>query len=364
MAVIKCDEAQQHATLTAGIGDNDEWQCPYIVTVDNARDDGRTIVNYFDSIGRGLGSRLYYGDREELLVVCRSITPVRRAGSRFVWDVTLHYGPINVEPQQDREDEDGNPTADPLDYRWDVSTGVQYYQTPVWKAWNVDPFPPDDGSAGGYARAADTLGPIHNSAGVVLDPPLMRNQSEHILRVTANVSMYDQTWADVANKLNKFSLTWSERLKTKYRMVPTTIEKYCLLCTSAGAVYRRENARDYWAWTWEFAIRTRATDTNPQDGFLESVLDRGITRIANAGAPDGAGDTISAADIETGMAEAAPVRDWQGEPVSELVLLDGHGQPLQGSDTWTAPPVYFRWRLHPFEPLNFLGLPVPIFKAP
>lgn len=364
MAVIKCNEAQQHATLTAGIGDNDEWDCPYIVTVDSARDDGRTIVNYFDSIGRGLGSRLYYADREELLVVCRSITPVRRAGSRSVWDVMLHYGPINVRDQQTREDEDGNPATDPLDYRWDVSTGVQYFQTPVWQAWNVDPFPPADGDLTGYSRAADTLGPIHNSAGVVLDPPLMRNQTEHIVRITANVSMYDQVWADVANHINRFALTWSERLKTKYRMVPTTIEKYCLLCTSAGAVYRRENSRDYWAWTWEFAVRTRATETNPQDGFLESVLDRGITRIANAGAPDGAGDTISSADVELGMAEAAAIRDWQGERVPEMVLLNGHGQPLQGSDTWSAPPVYFRWRVHPYEELNFLGLPVPIFKAP
>ena len=363
MAVTKCYEGQQHATLTAGIGDKDEWDCPYIVTVDSARDDGRTIVDYFDSIGRGLGSRLYYGDREELLVVCRSITPVRRAGSRYVWDVMLHYGPINVEPQQIHEDHDGNPTTNPLDYRWDVSTGVQYYQTPVWQAWNVDPFPVG-GAGAGYSRPAETLGPVHNSAGIVLDPPLMRNHNEHIVRVTGNVSMYDQAWADVANHINKIPLTWSEKLKTKYRMVPTTIEKYCLLCTSAGAVYRRENAYDYWAWTWEFAIRTRATDTNPQDGFLESVLDRGVTRLAKSGSPDGAGGIISPSDIEEGMAPAAAIRDWQGEPVPELVLLDGHGQPLQAASSISAPPVYFRWRIHPYEPLHFLGLPVSIFKTP
>jgi hypothetical protein len=49
------------------------------------------------------------------------------------------------------------------------------------------------------------------------------------------------------------------------------------------------------------------------------------------------------------MAEASAIRDITGERVPEMVLLDGHGQPLRGSDTYTAPPVYFRWRVHPFS---------------
>lgn len=362
MAATECKEAAQHANLTAGIGNQDEWDCPYIVHVDSARDDGRTIVDYFDSIGMGLGSSFHYGDRYEILTVLKSISPVRRANSVFVWDVTLHYAPITVKEDEDREDEDGNFTDNPLDYRWDVSCGIQFTQVPVWQAWNVDPFPV--GGAGlGFARAADTLGPVHNSAGIVLDPPLMRNIRETVLRVTGNVSVMDQGYLDVANCINQHGLAPHSKFQTKYSIYPTTWGSYCVLCNGATAQYRRENGISYWQYTYEFIFRRRASATNPQDGFLETVLDRGITRLANGGAPDGFGSTITGSDVKVGMAEAAAIRDWQGERVPELVLLDGHGQPLQGSDTHQAPPVYFRWRVHEYAHLDFLGLPLMLFRA-
>lgn len=361
MAVTSCTEAKQHASLVAGINNRDEWDCPYVVKVSSARDDGQVIVNYFDSIGRGLGSSLLYGDRESMTVVCKSIAPVRRDNSVTVWDVVLHYAPVTLSGGDDsHEDEDGNPTDEPLDYRWDISCGTQFVSVPVWKAWNVDPFP--EGGAGlGYVRNANTLGPVHNSAGIVLDPPLMRNMREKVLRVTGNVSTFDENWLKVANCINEFGISISTKLQTKYQMVPRTHPKYCVLCSMAAANYRRENMQSVWQYTYEFIVRQPASDTNPIDGFLETVLDRGVARLANGGAPDGAGGTIGSGDIEDGMAEAAPIRDFQQERVPELVLLDGHGQPLQGSNTHQAPPVYFRWRIHEFA--DFTTLPLSLFRA-
>lgn len=361
MAVTSCKEAKEHANLTAGIGNKDEWDAPYIVTVDSARDDGRTIVDYLASIGLDLGSPFAYGDRYETTTVLKSIAPVRRANSLFVWDVTLHYAPLVPPDQEDHEDDDGNPTDDPVDYRWDISSGTQFFQTPVYQAWNYDPFP-DGGVGSGWTRPALTLGPIHNSAGIILDPPLLRETPETVVRITGNHNEFWMTklW-NYVGRLSWEMIGWSEKLVEKYGFHEEWFQPYCVVCSEATAVYRRENGISFWQYTYGFRIRERANSLNPQDGFLESVLDRGISRLAKGGSPDGAGGTISAGDIEEGMAIASPIKDWQGERVPELIMFDGHGQPLQSSDTNAAPPVYFRWIIHPKADFTFL--PLDIFRA-
>lgn len=361
MAVVSIVEAQEHADLVASRGGKREWQCPYKLTVDNPRDDGQTIVDYFDTIGRGLSMGLVYGDREDMTVICKSIHPTRQMNSVLHWIAVLTYSPLDPTEKDDGgEDPDGNPTDDPLDYRYDISSGIQYYQVPVYHAWNMDAMP-KDGTAPGYVRALESLGPVHNSAGVVYDPPLMREIPESVLRVTGNVSHYDPRYSYLAGAINQYTLHWNQELG-KYGFLEEAMQGCCVLCAGVSADYRRESGVDFWRYTFEWRIRERATALNPQDGFLESILDRGITRIANGGAPDGAGGTISPSDIEVGMAEATAIRDWQGERVPELVLLDGHGRPLQGSNTYSAPPVYFRWRIHPYGVFTYPSIPLKIFR--
>jgi hypothetical protein len=76
-----------------------------------------------------------------------------------------------------------------------------------------------------------------------------------------------------------------------------------------------------------------------------------------------AGGTYSGGDVKAGMAEAEAVRGLDGQRVPEMVLFDGHGQPLQGSDTLSATPVYFRWRVHPYGVFTYPYLPLEIFRA-
>jgi len=361
MAVIRCQEAKTAADLVAKRGGKREWVCPYNLKVDSATDDGQTIVDYFDTIDRGLSMGMIYGDREDLTVICKEIHPTRDPNSRFHWTATLHYSALDATENQDQVDEDGNPAENPLDWRYDISSGTANIQIPVDKAWNVDQMP-KDGTAPGYVRPADTLGPVHNSAGIIYDPPLLVDITETVLRISGNLPSYAQSkLTGKANRINQGTLVWHSTLLQKYGFEMASFPQYCVLCSAATADFRRENGIAYWRYTYEFRIRERASATNPIYGHLETVLDRGITRIANAGAPDGAGGTISAGDIEVGMAEAAAIRDWQGERVPELVLLDGHGRPLQGSSTLSAPPVYFRWRKHPYAEFAYSSVPLKIF---
>lgn len=361
MAIIAWKEAKEHATLTASLGGKQEWSAPYLLTSDNPLDDALTCVEFMHDIGRGLLNSFRYGDREDLSTWCKSVAPTRIPNSVKHWQVICTYSPLD--PKDDGQDDDGNPTENPLDWRYEISCGTQFFQTPVWQAWNIDPMPTDKNmGTGGYLRPAETLGPIINSAGIVYDPPLLRETPETVLRITGNWPEY---WAAnltaYAGCINPDPLRWSDRLRRFYGFRDEIFDSYCVLCAAVTANYRHDNGVDYWQYTYEWRIRTRASDINPQDGFLETILDRGISRLAKGGSPDGQGGTISPSDIQVGMADAAPIRDVDGERVPEVVLLDGHGQPLQGSSTSAAPPVYFRWRIHPYA--LFQVLPLYIFKA-
>jgi hypothetical protein len=366
VTIVAWKEAKEHATLTSTAGGRREWSAPYILTSDNPRDDGQACVDFMDTIGRGLSDTFRYADREDSTVWCKKVTPTRIPNSVLHWQVVCEYSPL--EPKESSEDEDGNPTDDPMNFRYDISTGIQYFQVPVYQAWNMDQMP-KDGTAPGYIRALESLGPVHNSAGVVYDPPLLRELPESVLRISGNALYYDDQYFYLPGTINEFTLRWSQNL-AQYGFLFTEMKPCCVLCAGVSADYQRQNGLAYWRYTFEWRIRQRtdATDgsvyggINPQDGFLETILDRGISRIANAGAPDGKGGTITMADIEVGMAEATPIRDWQGDRVPELVLLDGHGRPLQGSRTDQAPPVYFRWRVHPYGVFTYPFVPLKIFK--
>ena len=359
MSIIAWREAKEHATLTATLGGRRVWSAPYILTSDNPRDDAKTCVDFMDTIGRGLRATFRYGDREDAFSWCKEVSPSRIPGSAHHWAVTCSYSPAEEQPPQERPDEDGQPTDNPMDWRYEISSGTQFYQVPVWKAWNVDAMPVG-GTGAGYKRGANTLGPVHNSAGVVYDPPLMREVPETVIRISGNLLEF---WAAIlqvnAGTINPFALSWSNRMKESYGFHEQSFQPHCVLCSSVTTDYRSENGIRYWRYTFEFRLRTPADSVNPQDGFLETLLDRGFTRLANVDAPDLTGDVYYAGDFKEGMAQGEAVRGVDGQRVPEMMLLNGHGQPLTASDTFTAPPVYFRWRIHPYA--EFKGLPLDIF---
>jgi len=355
MTVTHIEEASDHAALVAREGNRHEWSCPYKIRVDSARDDGQTIVSYLAGIGRGLGTILIYGDREDPTVRCKSIAPVRDPKSPWHWTATLTYSPLD--PEEPKPDSEGNPSDDPLDWRYDVQSSTQFIQETVWAAWNVDGMPSNGGDLG-YQRPAGTLGPVCNSAGVVYDPPLTRDVPMTVLRVTGIMTFYDQDKLDdFAGRINGNTLRWSKRMMKDYGFHKKTHQPYTVRCMGANAAAFWHKDDVYYRYTYEFGIRQRADGTVTTDGWLETVLDRGLSRRAASGDPDGAGGVISPSDLATGMAHVAPILNYRDDPTPELVLLNGNGQPLTG--VAEAAGVFIRWRKDPLA--DFLDLPLVIF---
>lgn len=363
MAIESIQETQAHAQFTANRSGHN-WTCPYTVTVSSPRVGPLEIVNYFNhTVGRGIDSRMVYADETDPFAFCDSIAPVKRDRSGTVWDVTLLYSTPTAgdeeRDQRDWRDRFGQPTRNPFEWVGDMDIGTDYVQVPVWKAWNEDAFPLGGGS-GPYTRDYDTLGPVVNSAGIVLDPPLMTEVGEQVIRVVQNVSGWDDDWpANNENHISGTILKYSDALRANFDVAGRQFDTYTLKCTSVRGSYAQATVEDvvipYWKVAVELRYRRRASPTYPFDGWLESVLDRGLSRAAVEGYPNGQGGQYSSDDFEDGMAHVAPARGPDGDRTGELVLLDGAGMPLDPSDDRAKTGVYCRWRVHPWT--DFQGLP-------
>jgi hypothetical protein len=374
MAIVSVKESQSHAQFIAS-REGHNWTCPYIIETDGARTGPLEIVEYFgNTLHRGIDSSMVYGDEHDPFAFCDSIAPVRRQRSHHTWDVTLQYSTPRARDaeseQRDWTDSEGNPTQDPFAWAGEMSIATQYIEVPVWSAWNVDAFPiestlyPSDTAT--YYRDANTLGPVVNSAGTVLDPPLMAQVSEQVIHFTLNVPMWSGTWIEShENKINDVPLQYADRVVADYIVEPRTFAAYTLRCTSIRGSYAIAMDGDtrvpYWKVSVEMRYRSRASDTNPIDGWLESVLDRGLSRGATFGDPDGYGGIYTLkGDHEDGMGHTSPIHGPSGSRIGEMVLLNGYGQPLVPSDPRAKTGVYCRWRKHGASDF-FFNMPFSIF---
>ncbi|MFO7963130.1 MAG: hypothetical protein R6U50_04345 [Desulfobacterales bacterium] len=364
MGIVSVKHAQAHADFIADRTGH-HYTAPYIIETDGARVGPKEVVDYVGNVmNRGIDTTFKYADETDPFAFCDSIHPKRRDRSQTVWDVTLQYNTHTADrqdpDQRDWRDGQGNPTRDPFSWRGSMEVGTQLVQVPVWQAWNVDAFPKGT-SAGTYFRPENTLGPVVNSAGVVLDPPLMTTVTETILSFALNVPGWDDTYVFVnSNRINTVSLAYSPSVISTFNVNDRTFRPFTVRCSGVQGSYRITTGPDgdpveYWKAQMEFRIRERASAINPIDGWLESVLDRGLTRGAASGDPDGQGGQYGTGDIEDGMATAAAIRGPDGGRVGEMVLLDGSGQPMNmAEDEAEQTGVYFRWRKHGASTFQYL----------
>lgn len=372
MGILSVKHAQAHADFTADRSGH-HYIAPYIIETDGARIGPKEVVDYFGNVlNRGIDTKFVYGDENDPFAYCNSIHPKRRSNSQTVWDVTLRYSTPTADRQdpEQREwrDNEGNPTRDPFSWRGSMDVSTQLVQVPVWKAWNIDAFPKSSGGTYSYFRPEDTLGPVVNSAGVVLDPPLMANVTETILSFALNVPAWTDTYTLVNNnRINTIPLAYSPSVISTFSVDDRVFQPYTVRCSGIQAGYRVATSSDgetvgYWKAQMEFRVRERASPINPLDGWLESVLDRGLTRGAASGDPDGHGGNYETADLEEGTATAEAIRGPDGGRIGEMVLLDGNGQPLNSvEDEAAMSGVYFRWRKHGAS--TFQYLPAAVFKT-
>lgn len=333
-----------------------KYQAPWYVRTNDPADGPKVVVDYVESQGYSLGVPYAYKNDADPFSFLESITPTRVPKSVEWWLVQLSYSPLDDE--QEKPDTSGQPTADPTQWRQEHDMSFASWQTPVWKAWNLTTFPHPDCTAGAtdpYTRVQGTEGPVVNSAGVVLDPPLMRDRFDRVWTVTAYADDWDDKHAcDFMGRVNLFPVQYHTDLIKHYGFTQPAapFESYTWKCVQLTGRARYQPGRRYWEYTLQFRYRA--------DGWFEEVLDRGIAARGAPGGATGTGNDMPAT-AATGSAPAMPVVDGIGRRVPELVLFDGGGLPIPASDAAEATGFYFQWLKDPTA--SFHLLPFHLFTS-
>ena len=342
----------------------------YRVETDDATDGVKTVLNHFrDTAGLPhLGDVYTYegpGVVSDNGVNLYKIDPVRDLQSATSWNVAVHYKSPDKKEGDDPPggvgvDEDGEPTEDPTKFHGELDVSFIDFTRPVDRAvyrGGFSNYAIETGLANPrYIQPAeqlygglDTEGPVVNSAMVPFNPPLERNATRIQLRYTKNLAEYPRAIAGIFHRaVNQEACTFH----FKRQGLKWTVHPYTAQCVSINGSFQESNDEQYWRVTWQILI-------DEEFGFREKVVDRGLHARAMVGDPDGRGGTITS--VAADQVTWRRITDKSGNPVSEPVLLNGNGQPLQlkGGDNFEAiEPVYITYSVYPEKPFKFIGLPI------
>lgn len=348
MGVVSVTELFDEQTGLETVGFQREYTTPYHVEVDDPNDGPQVVV---DANGLPVIGNQYtgVGNDVDLAAYCVSLTPSRVPGDRLLWKVIAKWttipGPgLGGEGSGSRKvkvkDDGETPTDNPLEFRPDIEVTTAQFTSPVERAKYISGF----SAAINQFRAPDSFGPVVNSALTVYDPPLERDDSRMVVRITRYKSAFP--WAD-AEKY-KDAVNSDDFTIDKPGIMVRTFKKYtCKLSPITGS-YELVNGDHFWNVTYEFHVNNEY----PGIGWRVQVVDRGVVVSAREGDPNGRGGTISASDIVAGTPQVRRLVDAGGMPITEPVLLNGSGQPLNPG----SPPVYIVYAIYPEHPFAALGM--------
>jgi hypothetical protein len=341
-----------------------KYTVPLLVHTNDLRDGPKIVGDYVQAAWAPLGTPYGCLNDTDVTSFLDSITPTRVVGSPSDhgawWGVALKYSPLDKD--EEKPDKEGKPTKEPTQWRQEHNMGFASWQVPVWKANNLTDFPHPDATVTAvtpYTRPAGTVGPIVNSAGVVLDPTLMTDEHDLVWQVTA----YDEEYAaddsvTFQGMLNLQPVQFHNELLKVYgfKQVAAPFVQFGWKCTNYSASCRYANGKTYWHYSLEFRYR--------KSTWIQEVLDRGIAARGAAGGATGTGNQMPGT-AATGSAPAMPVLDGIGRRVPEPVLFDGAGLPLAAGASREAQGFYFRWLIEGggFGAVPFSAIPHKLFKV-
>ena len=193
--------------------------------------------------------------------------------------------------------------------------------------------------------------PIGNSSYIPILPAPERDRHKAAYRVSWNQAFFFdfQPYLDKMNSspftLNGVSVRYVQPGVTQAKMpFIKSFPAESLRLRDVQQVIRQFQGFDWYSTTLEFV----------EDERFLNELDRGVSARAKPGDPDGRGGTYSVGDFPEGAPQSRPINGPDGNPITEPVLLDGRGRPLD-----TLSPgfeVYLRWEKYPTA--NFNDLPI------
>lgn len=311
---------------------SEQYTTVWRVFSDDPQDQARTVLVWFVTNVDNLGSVYSYAGDSAGFARLNRLRAKRVGDSRLVWEVTGEYATVEDE---ESEDNNGNPTDDPTQFRPRIWTTTAQYTQPVVEAYYH----------GGYHGTAHAkLGPpgnltaVCNSALQPFVPPPERDESRFLIHVQRNFFDFDADLAEAwLNNLNSSPLTIIWFNQSGGRFIKT-IERWQARVREYTGQLRRQNAVDFWEHTLTLDIR--------QPNWLDRLLDRGLHGRRLAGDPDGHGGIVSARrSVLVGAPKIERFKGPDGTPTAEPVLLDGDGQPLD-LEADPLEPVWSTWRYY------------------
>ena len=323
-----------------------EYTATYRVETDTHLDQTKTIVDFFRDNARFndlalpyLDSSYSFANDVDPVALCDSIAPKRAENSQQHWTVEFHYKTPDEEEEETGETESGDASNNPLDWRPTVDISFVEYTRPVTKAIYRG------GMTNGLLQEGQEY-PVVNSAMTVLDPPLERAALQQLFRIGKYWFEYPWVAKFAFRAVNKraFSLLVRDPNMIGKDGKPTEDEGalsvsfspfQCQIASLNGALVKK-NGLTVWKLSTEMLV-------DREFGFRVDVLDRGLSAKAGDGDPDGMGGYYSASDDVDGRPQERRLLDANGVPLTEPVLFDGNGQPLElGAD-----PVHITWSIYP-----------------
>jgi len=338
MTVISAKLSTTGVTGTAERGGKREYQATYVVVSDSKTDHALTIQEHFRNqinLPHPDKATVYaVGGEYDLTALCKKLSCKRVEASVGTWVVTADFG--DVQNTEKGEDEDGNPTDDPIEFALEITHRFTKTRRPVLEADYIEGF---IGDADATIRARGNPHAVVNSAFIPYDPPLERDHSNTIVTITGN---FDGLFDGEAARRYMHAVN-DRRWRIAHGDYFFAADAYQSKIQNITPDRMRTNGLSYWRVTFEIE-----TDIF---GWRQTILDRGTNRRQCAGDADGRGGII--ANRDPGQAHSATIVDDIGYAVTEPVLLDGNGQPI---DVCRQDPVWVTWAIYP--ELNYRDIPL------
>ena len=337
-------------TETAGSGIT--FNVVYQVEVDDRNDGPLTIINADDGTNRiPMPNESYnVGNEVDAFAFVKSVSPA--PVSEKVWNVTVTYGPLEPPESPDGPngqepdglDPEDKPTDDPTDEyvkikissmlasraaTWGGYLGKRTFEVEneqgEFEAKPIKGSKPKVGShiAAGihFCELMDGV-PITNSVFTPFDPPYEVDYSRLRLTISMNLAVaVPKEWLYYINTVNSEPI---DIIEDHTKSVIVHIPAYMGRCMGFSYDRRIKNGNLFWAVDIEILI-------DPLFGWRPEFLDKGYCEDSNL-------------LTSTGATQKNNIKDADGVPLAEPVLLDGHGQQL---DLETFDAVYLAYAVYP-----------------
>lgn len=295
------------------------YSSTYRVTCSDPSDTAPVVLAYFSQNSQlpWMGRVLNFGNGFDASVQCKSVTadPIDKSGGLFLVSCefkSLEGDTGGGQPATGTTIEKKN-SDDPIAWHDEIDITYSNITEPVDRAI----FRGFINGGGNPFMRAGVERAVTNSANVPYDPPLERENSIRVIRITRNSKESNYgTYAKYKNTVNSDAFSIN---KSAYGF-RLELRPFFAKFTDFGQSFAIENKVRYWRETIEVQIHPR--------GWRRQIPDRGLMRRLTEGDKDDAGNTISAGDITDGWVHHTPIKDKDGLPITEPVLLDGNGKPI------------------------------------